>query len=57
VTPALFWGLSEQCWLHTDARDYSLWCTYARWEALLADAGFEQARHPDKPYKVKSPCS
>ena len=42
VTPALMWGLSEQCWLHTDARDYSLWCTFKRWEALLDAAGFEQ---------------
>ena len=49
VTPALFWGLSEQCWLHTDERDYSLWCTFARWEALLDAAGFEQARALSNP--------
>ena len=44
ATRALFWGLAEQCWRHADARDYSAWCTFARWEALLDAAGFEQVR-------------
>ncbi len=44
VTPAMFWGLSAQCWGFEDERDYSLWCSLPRWERLLADAGFEQAR-------------
>lgn len=44
VTPALFWGLSEQCWGFEDERDYSLWCSFSRWDRLLTDAGFEQAR-------------
>ncbi len=44
VTPAMFWGLSQQCWGHSDEREYSLWCTFGRWERLLADAGFQQAR-------------
>ncbi len=46
VTPAMFWGLSKQCWGHTDEREYSLWCSFGRWERLLADAGFQQARGP-----------
>ena len=44
VTPAMFWGLSAQCWGFEDERDYSLWCSLPRWERLLADASFEQAR-------------
>ncbi len=44
VTPALFWGLSEQCWGFEDERDFSLWCSFPRWNRLLTDAGFEQAR-------------
>jgi len=40
----MFWGLSQQCWGHSDEREYSLWCTFGRWERLLADAGFQQAR-------------
>ena len=35
-----------QCWGFEDERDYSLWCSLPRWERLLADAGFEQARAP-----------
>jgi hypothetical protein len=46
VTPALFWGLSEQCWGFEDERDFSLWCSFPRWNRLLTDAGFEQARAP-----------
>jgi hypothetical protein len=49
VTPAMFWGLSQQCWGHSDEREYSLWCTFGRWERLLADAGFQQARPADRP--------
>ena len=44
VTPALFWGLSAQCWGFQDERDFSLWCSLPRWERLLANAGFEQVR-------------
>ncbi len=35
----LLWGLDERTWCAVDARDWGLWCSVARWRALLAAAG------------------
>lgn len=40
--PALLWGLAPQCWAAADKRDFALWITLPRWEALLDAAGFEK---------------
>ena len=40
--PALLWGLARQCWAAADERDFALWITLQRWEALLGAAGFQK---------------
>ena len=40
--PALLWGLARQCWAAADERDFALWITLPRWEALLEAAGFQK---------------
>ena len=40
--PALLWGLARQCWAAADERDFALWITLQRWEALLEAAGFQK---------------
>ena len=45
--PALLWGLARQCWAAADERDFALWITLPRWEALLEAAGFQKVgAHP-----------
>ena len=40
--PALLWGLAARCWAAADERDFALWITLPRWEALLEAAGFQK---------------
>ena len=44
--PALLWGLTPQAWSAKDERDFGLWCSVERWEALLAAAGFDKVPIP-----------